>query len=146
MIRGFQREKPMQQDEAEDFVARFAHAWATKDGDAFLALWHPDGELHSPIYDRVILGRELGRLNELQRKATPALVWELLSWTCRGDIVHIEWKSSNRYGERVVSWCGVDRMTLENGRIREEIVYVDTAPLQAMKMGIALQPLIHVPR
>jgi len=136
----------MQQDEAEDFVARFAHAWATKDGAAFLALWHPDGELRSPIYDRVIHGRELGLLNELQLKATPALVWELLSWTCRGDIIHIEWKSSNRYGERLVSWCGVDKMTLENGRIREEIVYVDTAPLQALRMGVALQPLIHVPR
>ena len=136
----------MQQDEAEEFVGRFAHAWATKDGAAFLALWHPDGELRSPIYDRVIYGRELGLLNELQLKATPALVWELLSWTCRGDVIHIEWKSSNRYGERLVSWCGVDKMTLENGRIREEIVYVDTAPLQALRMGIALQPLIHVPR
>jgi hypothetical protein len=40
----------------------------------------------------------------------------------------------------------VDKVTLENGRIREEVVYVDIAPLQALRLGVALQPLIHVPR
>ena len=32
----------------QDFVTRFAAAWAARDGQAFLALWHPDGVLHSP--------------------------------------------------------------------------------------------------
>ena len=53
----------------QDFVTRFAAAWAARDGEAFLALWHPDGVLHSPLYDRPVLGRELGRLTELVKAA-----------------------------------------------------------------------------
>ena len=29
--------------EIQDFVTRFAAAWAARDGNAFLELWHPDG-------------------------------------------------------------------------------------------------------
>lgn len=43
-----------------DFVTRFAAAWATRDGARFLELWHPDGTLHSPLYDRPIKGSEFG--------------------------------------------------------------------------------------
>jgi ketosteroid isomerase-like protein len=46
--------------EIQDFVTRFAAAWAERDGEAFLALWHPDGVLRSPLYDRPVAGKELG--------------------------------------------------------------------------------------
>ena len=52
----------------QDFVTRFAAAWAARDGEAFLALWHPDGVLHSPLYDRPVAGKELGRLTDLVRE------------------------------------------------------------------------------
>jgi ketosteroid isomerase-like protein len=136
----------MREEDVAEFVRDFEAAWAAKDGAAFLALWHPEGELHSPIYDRVIYGRELGVLNELQKKATPALVWSLLSWAYRGNVVTVEWESSNRYGDRIVSWRGIDKLTLRNGRIQEEVVYVDTAPLHAMRLGMRLEPLVHMPR
>ena len=55
----------------QDFVTRFAAAWAARDGEAFLALWHPDGVLHSPLYDRPVAGKELGRLTELVRETAP---------------------------------------------------------------------------
>ena len=29
--------------EIQDFVTRFAAAWAARDGNAFLDLWHPEG-------------------------------------------------------------------------------------------------------
>jgi hypothetical protein len=110
-----------------------------------LALWHPDGKLHSPLYDRVVFGRELGRLNDLQKKVTPGLRWSLLNWTFRESVIMIEWESSNTYGERVVSWRGVDKLTLKDGRILEEVVYVDTAPLHSMRLGRVLEPLMRVP-
>ena len=53
----------------QTFVTRFAAAWAARDGEAFLALWHPDGVLHSPLYDRPVLGKELGRLADRGRSA-----------------------------------------------------------------------------
>ena len=52
----------------QDFVSRFAAAWAARDPEAFLALWHPDGVLRSPLYDRPVAGKELGRLTELVRR------------------------------------------------------------------------------
>ena len=33
----------MTDEEIQDFVTRFATAWAARDGDAFLELWHVDG-------------------------------------------------------------------------------------------------------
>jgi len=128
-----------------DFVARFAAAWAARDPEQFLALWHPDGELHYPFADRVIYGREIGKLNALQNAQAPKLTWTLLGWTARGDVVVIEWESSNTYGDHVVTWRGVDKMTLKDGRIMEEIVYADTAPLQAMRQGKPFEPLMRLP-
>lgn len=129
----------------QDFVNRFAAAWALKDGAAFLALWHRDGKLHYPFASRVIHGHEIGLLNDLTAKTSPHLTWTLLGWTSRGNVCVIEWESSNRYGETVVTWRGVDKLTLVDGKIIEEIVYADTAPLQALRQGRAFDALIQLP-
>ena len=75
--------------EIADFVTRFAAAWAARDGEAFLALWHPDGLLHTPLVGRPVIGSELARLLEVQKEAAPDFVWQLLDWTSRGDVVII---------------------------------------------------------
>src|SRR5215217_5433109 len=102
----------MTASDAEAFVTRFRAAWASRESRAFLDLWHPDGTLHSPFYDRVILGHEIGKLNEFQRRAVPQLTWTLVGWTWREDTVVVEWENSNTYGERLVTWRGVDRFRL----------------------------------
>lgn len=140
-----QRRSEMTDTEALAFVDRFAAAWAAKDGAAFLRLWHPEGRLHYPFASRVIRGDEIGKLNDLTKANAPHLTWKLLSWTARGDVVVIEWESSNRYGEHVVTWRGVDKLTLKNGKIIEEIVYADTAPLQALRQGKPFEALIQFP-
>ena len=105
-------------DEVQEFVTRFAAAWAARDGEAFLALWHPDGVLHSPLYDRPVAGNELGRLTEIVKERAPDSVWQLLDWR------------------------GVDKFRLREGRIVEERVYADTAPLRAVAKGEAVEPLV----
>jgi len=126
----------------QDFVTRFAAAWAARDGEAFLALWHADGVLHSPLYDRPVAGRELGRLTDIVRETAPDQVWQLLDWTARGDVVIIEWQSTRIVGSRRFDWRGVDKFRLKDGRILEERVYMDTAPLRAARSGAALEPII----
>jgi hypothetical protein len=86
----------------QDFVTRSAAAWAIRDGEAFLALWHPDGVLHSPLYDRPVAGNELGRLAELVRESASDHVWQLLDWTARGDVVIVEWQAMRMAGAFVV--------------------------------------------
>jgi ketosteroid isomerase-like protein len=135
----------MTEAEIQNFVNRFAAAWAARDGDAFLALWRSDGLLHYPFADRPIRGDEIGQLNDATKANAPDLTWRLIDWTARGDVVVIEWECANKYGERVVTWRGVDKLTLRDGKIFEEIVYTDTAPLQALRRGVTFDPLIQLP-
>jgi len=129
--------------EIQDFVTLFAAARAARDGEAFLALWHPDGVLHTPLVDRPIAGRELGRLNDMLKETAPDVVWQLLDWTARGDVVIIEWQSTRPVAGRRFDWRGVDKLRIRDGRIIEERVYADTAPLRAARAGTAPEPLLR---
>ena len=55
----------------QEFVTRFAAAWASRDGKAVLDLWHPEGSLHTPLVGRRVAGNELDRLMEVQTSAAP---------------------------------------------------------------------------
>jgi ketosteroid isomerase-like protein len=125
----------------QDFVTRFAAAWAARDGKAFLDLWHPEGLLHTPLLDRAVLGSELDRLMEVQKAAAPDFVWQLLDWTSRGDVVIIEWQTTRNVEGRRLDWRGVDKFRIKNGKIIEERVYSDTAPMRAFRKGETLEPI-----
>ena len=132
----------MSEAEVQEFVTKFAQAWASRDGAAFLALWHPDGVLHSPLYDRPVKGAELGRVNDLVRQAAPDNVWQLLDWTARGDVVIVEWQNTRSAGGQRFDVRGVDKFRLKDGKIVEERVYMDTAPLRAARAGEKVEALI----
>src|SRR5262245_42331435 len=111
----------MTEVEAEMFVAEFAASWAEADGAAMMRLWHPDGRMHAPWYDRPVRGDEIAALRALLRARNPGLVWSLAGWTWRGDVIVIEWESALPAGEELLRWRGVDKLTLREGRIDEEI-------------------------
>ena len=128
-------------EEVQDFVTRFAAAWAARDGNAFLELWHPDGMLHTPLVNRPVAGSELPRLLEVQTAAAPDFVWQLLDWTWRGDVVVIEWQTTRNVNGVRFEWRGVDKFRIKAGKIAEERVYTDTAPLRAFRSGERLEPI-----
>jgi ketosteroid isomerase-like protein len=125
-----------------DFVTRFAAAWAARDGEAFLALWHPEGLLHTPLVGRPVAGGELARLMEVQKQAAPDFVWQLLDWAWRGDVVIIEWQTTRVIDGARLDWRGVDKFRVKAGKIIEERVYTDTAPLRAARSGTVLEPIM----
>jgi ketosteroid isomerase-like protein len=127
--------------EIQDFVTRFAAAWAARDGNAFLDLWHPEGLVHTPLVNRPIAGSELPQLLEVQTEAAPDFVWQLLDWTARGNVVIIEWQTTRFINGTRFSWRGVDKFRFRGGKIIEERVYCDTAPLRALRSGEALEPI-----
>jgi ketosteroid isomerase-like protein len=127
--------------EVQEFVARFAAAWAARDGNAFMELWHPEGLLDTPLVNRRVKGSELGRLMELQTSAAPDFVWQLLDWTSRGDVVIIEWQTTRNVNGVRFEWRGVDKFRIREGKIIEERVYSDTAPLRAFRKGETLEPI-----
>jgi ketosteroid isomerase-like protein len=128
-------------EEVQDFVTRFAAAWAARDGKAFFDLWHPDGMLHTPLVNRPVAGNELARLLEVQMTAAPDFVWQLLDWTSRGDVVIIEWQTTRHVNGVRFEWRGVDKFRIRDGRIAEERVYSDTAPLRAFGSSEKLEPI-----
>lgn len=135
----------MTETEKQTFVDAFAAAWAARDGAAFLALWHPDGVLHYPFARRLIRGREIGKLNDFLKVSAPHLTWRLIDWTTRGDVIVVEWENTTVIGGEHLAWRGVDKFTLRDGRIIEEIVYSDTAPLQALRLGRTFDALVDLP-
>lgn len=139
----------MTESDVADFVTRFADAWARRDGPRFLDLWHPDGTLTSPLYDRPVKGAELDALTALVAKIAPDQVWQLIDWAWRpkadGAVVIIEWQSTRIVDGKRFDWRGVDKFTIRAGRIWEEIVYFDSAPLRARRSGEALEPIVRLP-
>ena len=131
--------------EVQEFVTRFAAAWAARDGNAFMELWHPDGLLDTPLVNRRVKGSELGRLMEVQTSAAPDFVWQLLDWTSRGDVVIIEWQTTRNVNGVRFEWRGVDKFRIRQGKIVEERVYSDTAPLRAFRKGETLEPITTLP-
>jgi len=131
----------MTDTEIQDFVTRFAAAWAARDGKAFLDLWHPEGLLHTPMVGRTVKGSELDRLLEVQTAAAPDFVWQLLDRTSRGDVLIVEWQTTRIINGDRFSWRGVDKFRLKAGKIIEEVVYCDTAPLRALRAGETLEPI-----
>lgn len=132
----------MTEAQASAFVAAFVGAWRTRDPAAFEALWHPDGQLRWPFTDRPIKGAEIGRLNAVLAAQAPDLVWTLVDWTWRGEVVAIEWENSRGEGATRLVWRGVDKFILRAGKIVSEMVYTDTAPLRAIQSGAAPAPMI----
>jgi ketosteroid isomerase-like protein len=130
--------------ELQDFVTRYAAAWAARDGNAFLALWHPDGVLRTPFVGRAVAGSELKLLNDTQKALAPDLIWQLLDWTARNDVVILEWQNSRVVDGKRYDIRGVDKFRLRDGKIIEETVYADTAPVRAAFRGEALEPLIKI--
>lgn len=131
-------------EEARRFAETFAAHRSRGRGEA---LWSPAGVLHYPFADRLIGGDEIGALCDLTARNSPTLTWEMLGWTHNGDVIVVEWRCTNRYGEHTFAFCGVDKLTVRDGTIVEEIVYADTAPLRAARDGVAkLEPLVVLPR
>jgi hypothetical protein len=53
----------------------------------------------------------------------------------------IEWQTTRNVGGVRFEWRGVDKFRLRDGKIAEEVVYSDTAPLRAFRSGEKLEPI-----
>jgi len=90
---------------------------------------------------RTVRGGELDRLLEVQTAAAPDFVWQLLDWASRGDVVIVEWQTSRIVDGKRFDWRGVDKFRIREGKVIEERVYCDTAPLRALRTGETLEPI-----
>ena len=75
-------------------------------------------------------------------KAIPDLTGTLRRWGQTDDGVFIELTLCGHLGNRQVEWTVVDRIILEDGKIRERRSYFDPAPLLR---AVALRPRASLP-
>ena len=114
---------------AEDFVRRFQAAWSEPRAERLGSLLHEDVVLVQPLMPRRA-GREqavrgFGRL----LRAIPDLRGEVLDWRGDGSLVFIELTLSGTVAWRPFEWTLADRITLEDGVVRERVSYFDPLPL-----------------
>jgi hypothetical protein len=114
---------------AEDFVRRFAAAWADPSPECLEALAHPDVLLRQPMM-RPVRGAAAWR--ETVRELlglVPDLRGEVLRWAGSGQDLFIELALRGTLARRPYEWTLVDRIKLEDGLVRERVSYFDPLPL-----------------
>lgn len=114
---------------ADDFVSRFADAWATPSPDGFEALFCPDVHLVQPLLPNArgipAAGASMSRLFRMM----PDAHGEVLDSGAAGDTVFIELRLAGTFGGHLLQWDVVDRITLRDGLIAERVSYFDPLPL-----------------
>ena len=121
------------QSQAAEFVDFFAKGWGLGAGDQFFEHFesriHPDVLMTQPLAPPA---RGVGTFRPLFEplfRAIPDLRGEVRSWGPTDDGVLIELRLSGHLGGRAVAWTTVDRIVLEDGRIKERHAFFDPAPL-----------------
>ena len=95
------------------------------------------------MLDRILKGRDIPDLHRMQKAAAPSLVWQLAGWTWRENTVVVEWLCTVTAAGGPFAWRGVDKFSVLDGKIVEETVYSDTAPLRAARRGEILEPMMR---
>jgi hypothetical protein len=125
----------MDQDEAADFIRRFAEFWQAPVPERLDTVLAPNACLSAPMIPTTY-GLEAGRqafadLFEL----IPDMTTEVHSWGATADGVLIEFTVRGTAGGAPISWQGVDRFVLdENGLATQRFTYFDSLPLMLTLM------------
>jgi hypothetical protein len=118
---------------AAEFVEFFAEGWRIGAGRRFFEHFEP--RLHADVVMIQPLappsrGREEFRATfDPIFRAIPDLHGEVLSWGEIPDGVLVELRLSGHLGGRPLAWTTIDRITLEDGLIKERIAFFDPLPL-----------------
>jgi ketosteroid isomerase-like protein len=133
---------------AAEFVEFFAAGWAIGACDPegfyqhFEQRMHQNAALIQPIAGP---SRGPGALRELFGPlflAVPDLTGTLRRWGESADGVFIELTLHGHLGRKAIEWTVVDRIILEDGKIRERRSYFDSVPLLR---ALALRPRASLP-
>ena len=123
---------------AKDMVARFAASWDRPNADSLRDLMHPDTRnvippMTEPGDREAVVEYFRAALSRL-----PDMRLEVVRWAATDDAVMIEWEATASVAGQPLSWTGVDRFNVRDGRIYQGHVYWDTRELAA-RMEAAAQ-------
>jgi ketosteroid isomerase-like protein len=135
-----------QRSQAAEFVDFFGEGWGRGAGDGFFEHFesriHPDVLMTQPLAPAVRGIATFRPLFEPLFRAIPDLRGEVRSWGETDDGVLIELRLSGHLGGRAVAWTTIDRIVLEDGKIKERHAHFDPAPLVK---AMLLRPWVSLP-
>ena len=116
--------------DAARFVRLFAEGWAGPSPEKLMDLLDDRIRLVQPIFAPSI-GRDAAaaRFFRPLLRFMPDVRLEVRRWSASGDVVFIEWTASGTLSGQKLTWSGVDRLILSNGRAVERVAYFDSMPL-----------------
>jgi len=114
---------------AADFVRRFQETWAAPTPERLNELVHADIEFIQPMQPPVHGHAEAAAFWRHLLSMIPDLTGEVVSWAARGGVVFIELRMRGTLGGGPVEWVTLDRISLEDGKVRRRIAYFDPLPL-----------------
>jgi ketosteroid isomerase-like protein len=112
-----------------DFVRRFETVWANPDPEALNGLVHADIEFIQPMEAPVHGHREAAAFWRRLLTLIPDIHGEVISWGLREDRVYLEFRMVGTLGGKPIEWVVLDRIVLQDGRVRQRIAYFNPLPL-----------------
>jgi SnoaL-like domain len=115
----------------DEFLDRYAAAWADPASGRLADLWADDCEMLHPELPSPIQGR--GAVMEYLRaflEIAPDLVVRPLAAAANGELLFVHFRAEATIGGRPVAWEGVDRFELESGRAVRGIGFFDTTAIR----------------
>jgi ketosteroid isomerase-like protein len=114
---------------AADWVIRFAEHWRSPKPDVLRDLMQPQTRnLIPPMKAPADREGVVAHFRQLLERA-PDLSLEVLRWAPVGDTVMVEWEAKATFSGKPLTWRGVDRVSLSDGKTYEGQVYWDTRGL-----------------
>lgn len=120
---------PEEEAAAADFVRRFQTIWARPDPEALNGLVHADIEFIQPMETPVHGHREAAAFWRRLLTLIPDVRGEVISWGLREDRLYLEFRMRGTLGGKPIQWVVLDRILLEDGRVRQRIAYFNPLPL-----------------
>ncbi|WP_169928624.1 nuclear transport factor 2 family protein [Labilithrix luteola] len=118
--------KALTHEEAANYVARFAERWNPLQPAALGDLMHEDTQNRIPPMtspaDRVGVIAHF----EGTKKLLPDLRLVPTRWAANGDALFIEWRAEATVKGQTLTWTGVDRVQLRDGKTYAAEAYWDT--------------------
>ena len=138
--------RPQARSNAAEFVDFFSRGWSKGATAGFFEHFepriHPDILMTQPMAPPARGVATFRPLFEPLFRAIPDLYGEVRSWGETDDGVLIELRLSGHLGGRPVAWTTMDRIVLEDGKIKERHAHFDPAPLLK---AMLLRPQVSLP-
>lgn len=115
------------------FMQVYEEIWPSFDADRLerLEMVHPEARIDHSGMEQPIRGDEEPDYVRGIKALLPDISLEMRNWAARGDVVFVEYAMAATVSGKRITWDGIGRFKLREGRVIDAIGRWDPAPIQA---------------